>query len=129
MVGSECCAWSEYLCLHLRKTRYAMLQSAHSLDISLSISTTHMCTHVQVDNFPHLSNLSGQSYQMYHTTVHQYVCMAEGVLLVIGGAEDNYGYQTTLLYMASIMMIRSGSTLETYHLNVPLWTHCQEEGC
>ena len=96
------------------------------------ISTTHM--HEQFSRLLHTpmnhSNPFGGSCQMYHTTVHQYVWFMV-CFLQLEVQTTRMDQARPLPYMASIMMIRSGSMWVTCRLLVPWRTHCccQEAGC
>ena len=77
-----------------------------------------------------ISHLSGQSYQMYHTTPHLYV-RSKVCSLPLEEMKRSMDQRRPLPSMPSTMLIRSGSMLETCHFSVSRWTHyfCQEEGC
>ena len=115
---------------------YAPNVCAHSHDHTWHISTYFHHTHMHTwhaHTFTRLlvthSNPYGESYQMYHTTIHQRVWLMV-FSFPLEEQKTRVDQRRPPPSMVSIVEIRSGSMLETCHLHVPLWTHCcQEEGC
>ena len=103
--------------------------------LPISTSYQHTCAHI-LTRLLHtpmtISHLSGQGYQMYHTTSHLYV-WSTVCSLPLEDQRRTVGtdQRRPLPSMPSTMLIRSGSMLDTCHFSVPWWTHyfCQEEGC
>ena len=98
------------------------------------LTNTHTSAHILARLLPTpmtTSHLSGQSYQMYHTTSHLYVWLKVCSLPLEDQRRKSMDQRRPLPSMPSTMLIRSGSMLETCHFSVPWWTHylCQEEGC
>ena len=133
-----------HTCSDMRHT-YAPNVCAHShghiymhtcfvIVLPISTSYQHTCAHV-LTRLLHtpmtISHLSGQSYQIYHTTSHLYVWLKVCSLPLEDQRTVQLALRRPLPSMPSTMLIRSGSMLETCHFSVPWWTHyfCQEEGC
>ena len=71
-------------------------------------------------------NLHGDSYLMYHTEAPPHVWLMVCSWPLVAGMMRTRLLQPCLPFT---LLIRNGSTLESCHLSVPLWTHshCQKQ--